>query len=98
MLFDTHCHLDFNAYDADRSDVIARAAAAGVTRILNPGIDLPTCRAALELARQHDGICVAVGVHPNSTADFAPALLDELRALAAAPPAVAVGELGLDSY
>lgn len=98
MLFDTHCHLDFNAYDTDRADMIARAAAAGVTRILNPGIDLPTCRAALELAHQHDGICVAVGIHPNSTADFTPALLDDLRALAAAPEVVAVGEIGLDYY
>lgn len=97
-LFDTHCHLDFSAYDADRAEVVARAAAAGVTRVLNPGIDLPTSRAAVELAASFGGLYAAVGVHPNSSADFAPALLDALRALAAAPNVVAVGEIGLDYY
>jgi TatD DNase family protein len=97
-LFDTHCHLNFEAYDADRADVVARAADAGVTRILNPGIDLPTSRAAVEMAARFERVYAAVGVHPNSSAGFAPALLDELRTLAAAPGVVAIGEIGLDYY
>lgn len=97
-LFDTHCHLDFTAYDVDRAAVVQRAAAAGVTRILNPGIDLPTSQAAAALAASFDGVYAAAGVHPNSSAGFAPALLADLRALAAAPKVVAVGEIGLDYY
>lgn len=97
-LFDTHCHLDFNVYDADRDEVVARAASAGVTRILNPGIDLPTSRDAVKLAVRFDGLWAAVGVHPNSSADFAPPLLADLRALAAEPKVVAIGEIGLDYY
>ncbi|MGQ9887595.1 MAG: TatD family hydrolase [Aggregatilineales bacterium] len=97
-LFDTHCHLDFAAYDSDRSDVISRAAAAGVAYVLNPGIDLATSQAAVDLATQFSSVYAAVGVHPNSSADFTPLLLESLRTLTACPKVVAVGEIGLDYY
>jgi len=45
-LVDTHCHLDFNLFDSDREDVLQRAQEAGMVRILNPGIDLPSSEAA----------------------------------------------------
>jgi len=97
-LIDTHCHLDFSAYDGLRDELMREAAAQGVTRILNPGTDLPRTRAALALADAHPGVYAAVGVHPNSTATFAPGMIEELRALAAHPKVVAVGEIGLDYY
>ena len=97
-LFDTHCHLDFDAYNSDRSEVIGRAATAGVTYILNPGIDLATSQAAVDLATQFSSVYAAVGVHPNSSADFTPSLLESLHTLTARAKVVAVGEIGLDYY
>ncbi|MBZ0293755.1 MAG: TatD family hydrolase [Anaerolineae bacterium] len=97
-LVDTHCHLNFNSYDDDRQAVIDRAAQAGVTRIINPGIDLESSQQAVDLAATHEGIYAAVGIHPNSSADFTPSMLDEIRAMAATPGVVAIGEIGLDYH
>jgi TatD DNase family protein len=97
-MIDTHCHLNFDAYEVDLPAVIQRAHTAGVDRIINPGTDLDTCHAALDLAQQYPGVYAAVGIHPNSTASFAPGQIDDLRALAAQPKVVAIGEIGLDYY
>ncbi len=96
---DTHCHLDFDRFKHDRADVIANAQKAGICWILNPGIDLPTSRFAIQLAQQYPGfIAAAVGFHPNigkplNNADYA-ALLE----LAQNPDVKAIGEIGLDYY
>lgn len=97
-LIDTHCHLDFNSYDGIRDAVVDEAAAAGVTRIINPGTDLDRSRAALDLADTYPGVYAAVGIHPNSTVGFSDAVLDDVRAMAAHPKTVAIGEIGLDYY
>ena len=52
MLVDTHCHLDWNAFEADRDEVIKRAIDSGVTRLLTIGVDVPSSRRAVELAAQ----------------------------------------------
>jgi TatD DNase family protein len=99
MLVDTHCHLDFESYRDDREAVIARAIAQGVRRVINPATDLHTGAAALRIAAQHpDHVFVAVGFHPNSTADVTPEVLAEVEAQAAHPNVVAIGEIGLDYY
>jgi TatD DNase family protein len=97
-LVDSHCHLDLAQFDADRDSVLARARAAGVAAIVNPGIDLNQCRGALALAAATPGLFVAVGVHPNSAGEWTSDACDELRALAAMPKVVAIGEIGLDYY
>jgi TatD DNase family protein len=97
-LIDTHCHINFDGYDEDRAAVIARATDAGVTRIINPAVDLETSQAAIDLAAQYDGMYAAVGVHPNSTADFKPEWIEAFAALAKAPKVVAIGEIGLDYH
>jgi TatD DNase family protein len=98
MLIDTHCHLDFDRYDTDRGEVVARAAARGVTRIINPAIDLEVGVAALRLAEMYPAVFVAVGIHPNSTAGFHPAQVAAIEAQADHPRVVAIGEIGLDYY
>ena len=97
-LVDTHCHLNFHSYDADRNDVLERASRAGVNRIIIPAIDLESCRQALDLAAAHKSLRVAVGIHPNSSADFKSADIEELRATAANECVVAIGEIGLDYH
>ncbi|PJF22494.1 MAG: hydrolase TatD [Phototrophicales bacterium] len=97
-LIDTHCHINFERYDQDRDAVIQRAIDAGVTRIINPAIDIPTSHAVIHLTQQYPGMFCAVGIHPNSTADFTPEVIAELEALAHMPKVVAIGEIGLDYH
>ena len=86
MWIDTHCHLDFDRFDQDRTAVIARAWDAGLAWIVNPGIDLDTNLAALELASAYQGqIFAAVGVHPNFGKPWSAAILAALREQASQP-------------
>jgi TatD DNase family protein len=97
-LADTHCHLDFQRFEEDRDQVVDRAREAGVTRILDPGIDLASSQAALLLAEEYPEVYIAVGVHPNSASTFDQSTLLRLRKLASHPKVVAIGEIGLDYY
>ncbi len=97
-MIDTHCHINFDAYDEDRPQVIERAAQAGITRIINPGVDEQSSRAGIALAAQYDEIYAAVGVHPNSTADWDDSKLEIFAELAGEAKVVAIGEIGLDYY
>jgi TatD DNase family protein len=96
-MIDTHCHLDIDAFAADRDEVIARAAAAGVIGMLVPAIRPRTWPALRELAARHHGAGVrwAVGIHPQIVPELAP---DELTAdiARASAGAIAIGETGLD--
>lgn len=98
MLIDTHCHLDFESFDEDREAVVERALAAGVTQIVVPGLDLDNCTTILALTQKYDGVFAAVGVHPNSSAEWQDGWIDVLRDLAQQPKVVAIGEIGLDYY
>jgi TatD DNase family protein len=81
-LTDTHCHLDLDQFDADRAEVLARAGAAGVRRILIPGLDLASSRAVVELAGADPMLFAAVGVHPNEALGWNSESLAELGRLA----------------
>lgn len=98
LLVDSHCHLDLNQFDADRDAVVDRARQQGVRMIVNPGIDLDHCRRAIDLAERYPEVYAAVGFHPNSSDQYEPSSLADLRALAAHPKVVAIGEIGLDYY
>ena len=99
MMIDTHCHLNFEAYDDDRDLVIERASDAGVAVIINPGVDTDSSRAAITLAEKHPQVYAAVGVHPNSTATFSESDLKAIRQLAqVSDKIVAIGEIGLDYH
>ena len=99
MLIDTHAHLDYTDYDPDRAEVIARAAAAGVTEIISIGTRIDSSARAVELAGNFPNIWATVGIHPGE-ADGAPDdAVERLRALAKCNSrVVAVGEIGLDYH
>jgi TatD DNase family protein len=92
---DSHAHLD--ACEESAATIVERARAAGVTRVVTIGTGIESCRAALAIADQHDGVFAALGVDPHQAATSEADRLDELRGLLAHPKAVAVGETGLDT-
>jgi TatD DNase family protein len=98
VLVDTHCHLYFDSFKDDLKEVLERARQAGVRRILTPGIDLETSRAAVRLADETEEIYAAVGFHPTELKTWKPECLNELRSLAQHPKVVAIGEIGIDYY
>jgi TatD DNase family protein len=77
---------------------LARAAAAGIERLLVPGYDLASSRNAIELARRHPAVIAAVGIHPHFAAEASETDWDELATLAGAPGVAAIGEIGLDYF
>lgn len=98
MLFDTHAHYDSSRFDQDRHQLLSAMEENGVGRILNAGCDLPSSRAAIELAHQYGFIWAAVGSHPDDADHVDGALLDEYRRLAADGRVAAIGEIGLDYH
>jgi TatD DNase family protein len=93
---DTHAHLD--ACDASPAELVARARAAGVRRIVAVGSGIDSCRATLAVAEHEDAVFAALGIHPHQAGGAEATRLDELRALLAHDRAVAVGETGLDHF
>lgn len=93
---DTHCHLSFSQFDADRGAVLNRAGIVGVTRIVNPGTDLVQSRAAVAMAKEYDTVWAGVGVHPQDIVELTDEAFAELKTLAADPRVAAVGEVGLE--
>jgi TatD DNase family protein len=98
FFYDTHAHLDYDDYKADFADVLARAQAAGITKIIAIATDLDSSRRALALAEQHPMIYAAVGWHPSNAHEAPADIRPTLRELARHPKAVAIGECGLDYY
>jgi TatD DNase family protein len=95
-MVDSHTHLDF--CEAPDAELVGAAADAGVTRILTVGTTGASCRAALQAAEDFPQVFAAIGRHPNEARGFDDADLAELKALAAHPRCVAIGETGLDYY
>jgi TatD DNase family protein len=93
---DTHAHLDGCADPP--ADLVARARAAGVDRIVAVGSGLDSCRATLAITHREQGVWAALGIHPHQAGEADADGLDELRELLADERAVAVGETGLDFY
>jgi TatD DNase family protein len=92
---DSHAHLD--ACDEPGGTLVVRARDAGVTRIVTIGTGIDSCRAALALANENEGVFAALGIHPHQAATPEAGRLDELRELLAHPKAIALGETGLDN-
>ena len=114
MIFDTHSHLNFKAYDADRNEVIKRTQNEGVFCV-DVGTKFETSKRAVELAEQNENIYAAIGMHPiHIKTDLLKLKMDEdegafaphgedfnverYKELAKSRKVVAIGEIGLDYY
>jgi TatD DNase family protein len=97
-LVDSHCHLDFPDFAVDLPDIIARARAAGVRRMVSICTRLREEPAVRALAEAHPGVYYAAGTHPMSAATEPMATVDQLVALARHPKFVGIGETGLDYH
>lgn len=107
MFIDTHCHLQFSDFDADRAMVIGNAKKAGVKKFIVPGVDEYSSRQAIELSRKHPSVIFAsVGFHPYEAQKLPDTSIIEslLTSLSTenhkplTPPIVAIGECGLDYH
>ncbi|HZO86616.1 MAG TPA: TatD family hydrolase [Verrucomicrobiae bacterium] len=96
--FDTHAHLDFPDFADDVPQVIERAAAAGITRIITIGTDADSSRRAIALAGRFPSVYAAVGWHPTHVSSAPEDIRPILRKLAAHRKVVAIGETGLDYH
>ncbi len=99
MLIDSHAHLEMREFDADREEVIRRAGAAGVDRIVTVGTNLNLSGKAAALAEKYENIYATVGVHPHDVAKTDQNTLDALKELICqSKKIVAYGEIGLDFF
>jgi len=98
VLIDTHCHLADPAYDADREGVLARAAEAGVHRVVVIGENPENAGRAVALAAAHPELAATAGLHPHEASRWDDALGDWLRQALTHPRVVAAGEMGLDYH
>ncbi len=97
-LVDTHAHLHFDAFDADRDATIQRARDAGVEHFVNVGTTLEDSRRAVALSGACAGAYATVGVHPHDAAAFDGSMASTFEDLARHPRVRAIGEVGLDFY
>ncbi|EAT59942.1 TatD family hydrolase [Chlorobium ferrooxidans] len=99
MLVDTHAHLSFPDFDNDRKEIIERLCREGVRLLIDPGIDVPTSRKAIELASGYDFIYANVGLHPHEASSPVDSeIFAELASLARSPKVAGIGEIGLDYH
>ncbi len=97
QLIDSHAHLNFPEYDSDRAAVISNMYASGTGAIV-VGVDIESSQAVAKLARKHDHLWAAVGVHPHDAKMLTKKGTSQLRQLATSNQVIAIGEIGLDYY
>ena len=110
IFIDTHCHLEMDAFDPDREDVIKRAHDAGIGAIITIGSDLAGNRGGLELSQKYDFIFASVGFHPHDAKDFTEEIFNQIKEWATqfkiqnpnskiqGGKVVGIGEIGLDYH
>ena len=99
MLVDSHCHLDFPDFDADRDDVVARARAAGVATMVTISTRVAKFARLKEIAARYDNVWCSIGTHPHNALEEPDVTAEQLAEIAAREPrVVAIGEAGLDYH
>jgi TatD DNase family protein len=96
--YDTHAHLDYPDFATELPQVVARAEAAGIARIVCIGTDLESSERAIKLAQEFPNVFAVIGWHPSNVMEAPDDLRPALRELAKHPKVVALGETGLDYH
>ena len=97
-MIDVHCHLNFKSFTEDYDEVIQRALAKGVKRIINVGTSLESSQWAVELANKYDELYAIVGIHPHHADKVQHDWIGKLENIALHPKVLAIGEIGMDFY
>lgn len=105
-MIDTHCHLNFHAFDNDYDDVAMRAFEAGVRVIVNVGTSIPSSLRAVELAHKYENMYAIVGIHPHHAdkadiefeGEIQKDWLENLKRIAKDSKVIGIGETGLDYH
>ncbi len=96
--FDSHCHLNDEAFLARLDEEISACREAGLRKMLCIGYDIESSRKAIEIASKYEEVYAAIGVHPENRDGLTLSDLDEIRELAKHPKVIAIGEIGLDYH
>ncbi|MGF6156753.1 TatD DNase family protein [Ensifer sp. KUDG1] len=98
MLIDTHCHLDFPDFEAERDAIVARAHEAGVEQMITISTRVKRFETILAIAESYPNVFCSVGTHPHNADEELDITTEELVRLSAHPKVVAIGEAGLDYF
>lgn len=98
MFVDSHCHLDFKDFDADRQEVLGRARAAKVAMMLTISTKITEAAEIIALAEAHDELACSIGIHPHEAGAQPHTSAAQLVELARHPKVIGIGETGLDYY
>lgn len=98
MLIDTHCHLDFPDFEAERDAIVERARAAGIGRMITISTRVKRFETILAIAETYPDVYCSVGTHPHNADEELDIEIEDLVRLSANPKVVAIGEAGLDYF
>ncbi|KQX58545.1 TatD family hydrolase [Ensifer adhaerens] len=98
MLIDTHCHLDFPDFEAERDAIVARAREAGVEQMITISTRVKRFETILAIAEAYPNVFCSVGTHPHNADEELDITTEDLVRLSAHPKVVAIGEAGLDYF
>src|SRR4051812_46654419 len=96
--YDTHAHLTYPDFASELPQVIERAKAAGISKIISIGTTVESSREAIRLADKFENVFAVVGWHPTDVMEAPDDVATPLRELAKHPKVVAIGETGMDFY
>jgi TatD DNase family protein len=98
LFIDTHAHLDYDLFDADREAMIQRAKDEGVETIVTIGTGVASSLRAIALAEKYEHVYAVVGLHPTDAVKFEETMPDQFRQMAQHKKVVGIGEIGLDYH
>lgn len=98
MLIDTHCHLDFPDFEAERDAIVARAHEAGVEQMITISTRVKRFETILAIAESYPNVFCSVGTHPHNADEELDITTEDLVRLSGHPKVVAIGEAGLDYF
>ena len=98
MLFDTHAHMNDEAFDQDREQMILGLPDKGIQYVMNVGCSLRSSGDCIKMAETYPFVYASVGTHPDAAAEVDEAVIEAYRKMAQHPKVLAIGEIGLDYY